>query len=146
MLEVVLSLTRCERSAKICHNSRSTHFYTNPHILSSGFLVQHLLIPLVCFTSILFRLRTLNFSSTFSKHTSSLSCLCLQKLTCTFSKYTSSLSCLCLQELTCLVEEQNWPTLQRFRAVACTCSDFEMIELKQQFCGNRQTYTYTQTN
>ena len=36
------------------------------------------------------------------------------------------------------------PTLQRFRAVAC--SDFEIIELKQQFCGNRHTPTHTHTH
>ena len=35
-------------------------------------------------------------------------------------------------------------SLQDFRAVACL--DFEIIELKHQFCGNTHTHTHTQTD
>ena len=37
------------------------HFSTNPHILSSGYHVLHLFIPLFCCTSISYSLCTLNF-------------------------------------------------------------------------------------
>ena len=77
-------------------------------------------MPLFCCTSVSSRLCTLNFY---------------------IFKITSSLSHLCLQELTCLVEEQDCQLFATFRAVAC--SDFEIIDLKQQFCGNTQTNTHT---
>ena len=37
------------------------HFSTNPYILSSGYHVLHLFMPLFCCTSVLSRLCTLNF-------------------------------------------------------------------------------------
>ena len=60
MLEVVPSLTRRERSAKIVITHKA-HISTQILTLSSGFLVQHLLMPLVCFTNISFCLCMLNF-------------------------------------------------------------------------------------
>ena len=116
MVEVGAVFDKTGKVSKNCHNSRSTHFYTNPHILSSGFLVQHLLMPLVCFTSVSFRLCTLNFYI-----------LQIYKQSELPVPSRTNLSC----------RRAGLPTLQRFRAVAC--SDFEIIELKQQFCGNRQT-------
>ena len=44
-----------------CHIFTHKHFSTNPHILSSGYHVLHLFMPLFCCTSVSSRLCTLNF-------------------------------------------------------------------------------------
>ena len=46
-------------------------------------------------------------------------------------------------ELACLVEKQFSISLQNFRPIGHL--DFETIELKEQFCGNTQIDTHTQT-
>ena len=101
------------------------HFSTNPHILSSGYHMLHLFVPLFCCTSVSSRLCTLNF-------------YIIQIYEQSESPVPSRTS------LSCRRAGLIANSLQRFRAVAC--SDFEIIELKQQFCGNRQTYTHTHTN
>ena len=106
--------------SKNCHNSRSTHFYTNPHILSSRYHVLHLLMPSFCWTSFSFHLCMLNFYILQIYEQSEFPVPSRTNLSC---------------------RRAGLPTLQRFRAVAC--SDFVIIEFKQQFCGNRQTHKPT---
>ena len=117
MLEVVPSLTRRDKN---CHNSRITHFYTNPHIIifriSCATSIDAFILLHKHFISSLYRM--LNFYIIKIYEQSELPVPSRTNLSC---------------------RRAGLPTLQRFRAVAC--SDFEIIELKQQFCGNRHRYT-----